>query len=121
MIVQTPEATASTTVTVQSGSITECNLTMPACRDVALEIAPDASVFAFGMMRVLVHGQGGQLQYCGEVFTQRDGSITSTFHLPPGDYTFSAIGPNESRGTAKATVPAEGTAAPLRIGLHAAH
>lgn len=121
LIVHTPEATASTPVTLQSGSVTECSLTMLACRAVAIELALDASVFAFGMMRVLVHRQEGRLQYCSEVFTQRDGSITSTFHVPPGDYTFTAIGPNDSRGTAKATVPAEGTAAPLRIGLHAAH
>ena len=121
LIVNTDDATAATAVTLRSGTTTECRVTLPACRAVPLAIVPDAGLFAFGMTTVLVHTADGRLQYCGHVFTQQDGSITSTFHLSPGNYTFTAIGPGESRGTATAKVPADGTVPPLQISLHAAH
>jgi hypothetical protein len=111
-------ACTAAAVTLQSGRTTECSVDLPPCREVPIELVPDAGVFGFGMMRVLVHGSDGQLRYCGRVFTQSDGSIASTFHLPVGDYTFTAIGAGDSRGTAGLTVPAVDAVHAVRIALH---
>jgi hypothetical protein len=112
-------ATVAIPLEVQPGTTRELTVTLPRCCDVPLTVAPDAALFAFGMTRVMVHTRDGRLQYCGGVFTQRDGSIASTLHLPPGDYIFTAIG-QSSRGSAEAAVPASGAATPVRIALHAA-
>ncbi|MFO1076202.1 MAG: sigma-70 family RNA polymerase sigma factor [Planctomycetota bacterium] len=119
LIVNGAAATVATAVVLRPGSTTECRVTMPVCREVPLLIVPDAAVFAFGMMRVLVHGADGALRYCGNVITRRDGSLGSTFHLAPGEYSLTVIGGGDSRGSASFAVPAAGAVGPLQVALRA--
>ena len=120
LIVTCRNAAATSVVTLLPSCTNECRVTVSEGREVPMTIDPDPDVFAFGMVRVLVHAEGGALRWCGNVVTRRDGSLATSVRLPPGSYEFSVLGAGDSRGSAACTVPVEGAVAPLRIALRAA-